>query len=290
MKKILLLFSLLYFQYFFSQKTERFNIKKYEVAIFDDSLEENSGLNFFNEKLYTFNDGGNTAELFQIDEKSGKIEKKLETKYQNKDWESLTNDGENFYIGDFGNNTGNRKDLKIYKFPEENSVENQKKQIISFYYPEQKDFSTKNLKTNFDAEAMVYLNKKIHLFTKEWDKKATTHYILNPEDSTKQAAKKIENFKTNFLITDASFFNGKLYLVGYTKKGRVFLEIFNKSENDTFFSSISKKYYLGSTFSLGQIEGIAVNKNGIYISSENFHSPLGIKKGQLFFIPFSDFN
>ena len=274
----------------FAQKTETFKIKKYAVAILNDSLKESSGLNFFHDKLYTFNDSGNTSELFQINPKDGKIQKTLETKLQNQDWESLTNDGDNFYIGDFGNNLGTRKDLKIYKIPFKKSLKLDSAQIIPFYYPEQNEFTPKNLNNNFDGEAMIYLNGKIHIFTKEWIAKATTHYVIDPNINKNQAAEKMETFKTDFMVTDAAFYKEKLYLVGYTKTARVYMEVFSKSTTNYFFSKIPRKYYLGSAFSLGQIEGIAVDENGIYLSGEYFHSPLGIKKGKLFFIPFSDFN
>jgi hypothetical protein len=132
MKQLLLTFTFLFFQIFLAQRTETFKIKKYSVAVLDDSLRESSGLNFFNGKLYTFNDSGNTSELFQIDPQSGKIQKKLQTKLRNEDWESLTNDGEKFYIGDFGNNLGTRKDLKIYKIPFHNSLNLDSTKVISF--------------------------------------------------------------------------------------------------------------------------------------------------------------
>ena len=287
MKNLLLLFSLLYFHSFFSQKTERFNIKKYQIATLDDSLKESSGLDFFNGNLYTFNDSGNTAELFQISLDSGKIQKKIETNLRNEDWEALCNNGKNFYIGDIGNNQGTRKDLKIYKFPIDSA---QNVQTISFYYPEQSDFTPKNLNNDFDAEALVFLDGKIHLFTKEWKSKETTHYILDPTNFELQKAEKKETFKTNFVVTDAAYFEDKLYLIGYTKTTSVFLEIFQRSEDDYFFKKPAKKYKLGSAFSLSQIEGIAVNKNGIYISGEEFKTPLGDRKGKFYFIPKDDLN
>jgi hypothetical protein len=43
--------------------------------------------------------------------------KTLKVNAKNTDWEALTNDGNNFYIGDFGNNDGSRRDLTIYKVP-----------------------------------------------------------------------------------------------------------------------------------------------------------------------------
>jgi hypothetical protein len=42
---------------------------------------------------------------------------------------------------------------------------------------------------------MIYLNGKIHLFTKEWGSKSTTHYLIDPEISEKQKAQKIENLR-----------------------------------------------------------------------------------------------
>ena len=282
MKNLIFISFLFVFQINFAQQPKIFKIKKFEVATLSDSLSENSGLNFFKDQLFTFNDGGNSSELFHLDIKTGRILKKFTTNLQNKDWEALTNDGTNFYIGDFGNNDGTRKDLKIYKL-ELDSGSSAK--TISFYYPEQKDFTPKNLNNDFDAEAMIYLNGMIHLFTKEWKSKATTHYTLDPENFELQEAKKIETFKTGFVITDASFFEGKLYLIGYTKKTEVFLQVFQVSEGDYFFTKPSKKYYLGSALSLSQIEGIAVNKDGVYISGENFISPFGILKAKFYFIP-----
>jgi hypothetical protein len=297
-KLLLLIISSLIFQNFVCQKAKTFKIKKFEIANLSDTLKENSGLNFFQNQLLTFNDGGNSSELFQINSQTGKIQHTFKTNLQNTDWEAITNDGNNFYIGDFGNNAGTRKDLKIYKIPFDsvNSVvrasssNNAFASQISFYYPEQKDFTPKNLKNDFDAEAMVFLNGKIHLFTKEWKAKSTTHYTINPENFELQKAQKIETFKTGYVVTDASIFENKLYLVGYTKKTKVYLQIFEISENTLFFNKPSSKYYLGSAFSLSQIEGIAVNSDGICISGEKFVSPIGKVAQKLFFIPHEKFN
>ncbi len=270
----------------FSQQATIFKIKKYRVAELNEKIQETSGLNIFNTKLYTFNDSGNTSEIFELDPKTGEIVSSFEINAENKDWEALTNDGKNFYIGDFGNNAGTRKDLKIYRVPfSDTIVQNDSVKIISFEYPEQNDLSSKNGSTDFDAEAMIYLNGKIHLFTKEWASKATSHYIIDPEISERQKAVKTEVFQTNFLVTDASYFDKKLYLIGYAKKTEVFLEIFNETKPGVFFNENPKRYFLGSALSIGQIEGIAVDENGIYISGEKFRSPLGGERQSLYFIP-----
>jgi hypothetical protein len=297
MKKFILLLSIIIFQTGFSQQTDFFKIKKYRTAYLNNKIQESSGLNLFKGKLYTFNDSGNSPELFEIDKTSGEILNIFKINAQNKDWEALTNDGENFYIGDFGNNTGTRKDLKIYKVPfKDEHINNDSVKTIPFYYPEQlyypeqQDFTSKNLNNDFDAEAMIYLNGKLHVFTKEWASKSTTHYIIDPDASEQQSAEKIETYKTDFVVTDASYFDKKLYLIGYTKKTEVFLDVFEETESGLFFKESPKHYYLGSALSIGQIEGITVDENGIYISGEKFHSPLGSTKPALYFIPKEKFS
>lgn len=279
-----------FFIYSFSQQAKVLKIRNYRIAVLSDSVKESSGLDFFGEKLYTFNDSGNTSELFEIDKNSGEILRILKTNLINNDWEALTNDGKNFYIGDFGNNAGTRKDLKIYKIPfKYDSLTTDSIKTISFYYPEQQDFTSKNLNTDFDAEAMIFLNGKIHFFTKEWKSKSVAHYIVNPEITENQPAEKTETSKTGFAVTDAAYFDKKLYLVGYTKGAEIYLEIFDEMESGIFFSGKSVRYFIGSAFSIGQIEGIAVNEVGIYISGEAFHSPLGIRKQSFYFIPKEEF-
>ena len=282
MNRLLLFFALLLFADGFAQQADFLKIGRYRVAYLSDSLKETSGLTFFREKLYTINDGGNSSEVFEIDKSSGKILKTIKTGLQNHDWEAIASDSLHLYTGDFGNNVGTRTDLRIYKIPFENSGETK---IISFFYPEQKDFSRKVLKTDFDAEALLILNGKIHVFTKEWSSRSTTHYVLNPEFTENQAAEKTESFKTGFFVTDAAYFQGKLYLIGYTKNTEVFLSVFNQSEPGVFFRDQPTKYYLGSALTIGQIEGITADENGIYISGEEFRTPLGTAKQALYFIP-----
>jgi len=286
MKKLFLFLTIIISGQSFSQQKEVFKVKKYRVNYLDEKIKETSGLSLMNGKLYTFNDSGNSPELFELDKTTGEIVNVLKVNGKNKDWEALTNDGKNFYIGDFGNNGGTRRDLEIYKIPfQANSLKNDSVKIISFEYPNQEEFIPKYTLTDFDAEAMVYLNGKIHLFTKEWSSKMITHYIINPENSEKQKAEQIETFKTNYVVTDAYYFDKKLYLIGYTKKTGVFLTVFNESEPGIFFQENPIRYYLGSALSIGQIEGIAVDETGIYISGEKFHSPLGGEKQSLYFIP-----
>lgn len=281
MKKIILVFLFFSFLFSFSQKTEKLALRKYKIATLSDSLKETSGLTFLKDKLYTLNDGGNTNEIFEIDKNSGKILSKLKTDFPNKDWEAITSDGENFYIGDFGNNAGNRRDLAIYKTDFQGNYSKN-----SLNYSAQNEFSTRYLSHNFDAEAMIFLNEKIHVFSKEWRSKNISHYIVDLQNSENQSLVSLESFHAGFVITDAAYFQGKLYVVGYTKKAKVYLMIFEGNSEGLFFYKPLKKYKLGSFLSIGQVEGITINQDGIYISNEDFSKFIFSVKQRLYFIPF----
>jgi len=281
MKKFILAFLFFNFLFSFSQKTEKLALRKYKIATLSDSLKETSGLTFLKDKLYTLNDGGNTNEIFEIDKNSGKILSKLKTDFPNKDWEAIISDGENFYIGDFGNNAGNRKDLAVYKVDFQGNYSKN-----SFNYSAQNDFSTQYLSHNYDAEAMIFRNVKIHVFSKEWSSKNISHYTIDLQNSENQSLVSLESFHAGFVITDAAYFQGKLYVVGYTRKAKVYMMIFQENSEGLFFSKPLKKYTLGSFLSVGQVEGIAVNKDGIYISNEDFSKFIFSVKQRLYFIPF----
>ena len=281
MKKFILAFLFFSFLFSFSQKTEKLVLRKYKIATLSDSLKETSGLTFLKDKLYTLNDGGNTNEIFEIDKNSGKILSKLKINFPNKDWEAITSDDEDFYIGDFGNNAGSRKDLAIYKTDFKGNYSKN-----SFNYSAQDDFSTRYLSHNYDAEAMIFLNEKIHVFSKEWSSKNISHYIVDVQNSENQSLVSLESFHAGFVITDAAYFEGKLYVVGYTRKAKVYMMIFEGNSEGLFFSKPLKKYKLGSFLSIGQVEGIAVNKDGIYISNEDFSKFIFSVKQHLYFIPF----
>lgn len=289
MKKLLFVFLILNFNFSYSQKTTRLNLKNFEIGRLSSQLKESSGLDFYNGHLFTFNDSGNTAEIFEISPKNGKILDTIKTNLVNKDWEALANDGKNIYIGDFGNNAGTRRDLKIYKITLNSNFKADSVSSYSFFYPQQQDFTPKNLNTDFDAEALIFLNNQLHIFSKEWESKKTTHYIIELSHSEEQAVHNVEEFQTGFVVTDAAFYNDKLYFVGYTKWGRIYLDIFKMTSDFHFFQNKPRRFYLGSAFKLSQIEGIAVNETGVYFSGEDFHSPLGIKKATFYFVPFDKF-
>ena len=279
-KSFLIVFLCGFFTFSLAQKTKRLTLKNYKIAVLNDALRETSGLTLMNGKLYSFNDGGNPNEIYEINPENGQIISTIKVDFSNRDWEAMTSDGQSLYIGDFGNNGGKRIDLAIYKILDNSH------QKIRFKYQNQPHFSFKKDKHDFDAEAMIFKDGKIYLCSKEWASLKVSKYAINPDAEEEQSIKKMEEFKTNFLVTDAFYFNKKLYLVGYNKIAKAFLMIFDEDENGNFFSGKYTKYKLGSVFKYGQIEGVAVDEKGIYISAEAFKKIGFQAKQSLYFVPF----
>lgn len=290
MKKIVFIHFLLISVLGFSQKIEKLNLRKYKIAVLNDTLRESSGLSHIGDRLFSFNDSGNTSDIFEITPGSPYIKKTFQTGLKNTDWEAMTNDGKNLYIGEFGNNLGTRKDLKVYEIPFRNDdIILDSIKTIPFFYPEQTDFTPKNINNNFDAEAMIFLDENIHLFTKEWVTNTVSHYIIDKNLTQNQPAKKLETFDTGFVVTDASFFDNRLFVVGYTKKASVYMMVFDKNQDsDLFFGRPLKKYFLGRAYNVGQVEGITATPKGIYISCERFSIKLKKVPQSLYFIPYKD--
>ena len=139
------------------------------------SLKEVSGIIYHpaTDLIWTLEDSGNKNEIYGLDS-NGEISKTLVIEgANNKDWEDITKDGEgNLYIGDFGNNDNERKDLAIYKIDQkdltsESVVPDYK---ISFAYPEQTDFSPKKTEMLYDVEGFFEFKNNFYLFTKNRSK------------------------------------------------------------------------------------------------------------------------
>ena len=245
------------------------------VAKLGATLSESSGLAYVNGMLWTHNDGGSANKLYQLDMKSGKILKTVEvSNASNVDWEDLAFDDTYLYIGDFGNNKGDRKDLKIYKIKLEDlsTKERVEAETIEFSYATQTSFSSANQKTNYDCEAFIVYENKIYLFTKNWLDSKTDMYVMGT-DAGVEVAEHVEAYNTNALITGASIDkeNKVLVLLGYTKGLSPRTWIFSEFTDSNFFAGKKEKLSWG-TPAKAQVEGVThVGKNKLYISSEKYN-------------------
>jgi len=255
-----------------------------------NKVKESSGLIKIDGKLWTINDSGGKAELYQIDERTGRIINTIRIKgAYNHDWEALTYDNNYVYIGDFGNNRGNRRDLKIYKIAR-GDLKNRKStraETINFSYSDQKDFRSRPQKNNFDCEAMVAYHGKLYLFSKNWQDKKTRLYELSTSAGRHKAYYK-DYFNVQGLITDASI-NRELdilILTSYSKLLSVDIWTFTNYNQEKFFKGLSKKLTLNSL--TAQVEGVTfIDNYQAYLSSESFSRYIFSFDATLYKIDFS---
>lgn len=239
--------------------------------ILSETISETSGLILWNDHLWTHNDNIDDN-IYSIDTVNGKITQTYSLAgIKNRDWEEISQDKEYIYLGDFGNNAGNRRDLKIYRIVK-NALVSRSASIdsIEFSYSYQVNFTPGSNNTDFDCEAFIVSEDSIYLFTKQWISNRTSVYSL-PKIPGIYTAKLKLSFDVNGLVTGAVYLESKRIIVlsGYSKSLDPFLYLLYDFSNHDFFSGNKRKISVLLPFH--QTEGIAT-ADGIkyYISNENF--------------------
>ena len=245
-------------------------------------LDENSGLIFYNNNIITFNDSGGEANLYEINASTGNITRTVTiTNATNVDWEDITQDASYIYIGDIGNNNGNRTDLKIYKIAKTDyngSDDIAVAEIISYSYADQLDFTSNPNNTNWDAEGLISYSDQLLIFSKNWVDNRVNVYSIPKTNGTYSALLE-SSYNTNGLITSAeiSLNENIIYLIGYSSSQAPFMYTIHGIPNnslDIFSGVISEK--ISNIVPLGnQVEAIALfeitpNQHRLYISNEKF--------------------
>ena len=240
-------------------------------------VSETSGVFFHNGRLWTHNDSGGKPILYGIDTTTFKIAQRVTlANVKNKDWEDICSDGENVYIGDFGNNRGNRKDLKIFILPISSIPDSGDATLevdsINFSFGDQTEFDKRKVH-DFDCEAMFATDDNLYLFSKGWSSGTTRLYRLSKKPG-KQVAEVVNGFDSQGLITGADYDrkNHILVLVGYVKtiwKPFMYL-IFDFEENGT---RLSHRRFEMPQLTGAQTEGICFFDDGrCYVTSETLKS------------------
>ena len=185
-------------------------------------VSETSGLFFHNGHLWTHNDSGGKPILYAIDTTSFEVVQRITlANVKNRDWEDVCTDGERAFVGDFGNNKGNRKDLRIFSFPLPSIPDEGDATInvdsINFTFGDQTDFSKRKVH-DFDCEAMFATDDYLYLLSKGWETGTTRLYRL-PKTSGNHVAEVVNGFDSQGLITGADYDrqNHILVVVGYVK-------------------------------------------------------------------------
>ncbi|RIV27553.1 hypothetical protein DYU11_04410 [Fibrisoma montanum] len=129
-------------------------------------VNESSGLTYqvVRGTFLTHNDGGGRPTLYEIDRRGRLLDSIVVTGAANVDWEDMAQqDSTVLFVGDFGNNQNNRRDLSIYRIDLKPTV-----QVIPlpFHFADQTAFPPPRSRRNFDMEAMVWYRDSLHLFSK----------------------------------------------------------------------------------------------------------------------------
>ena len=249
------------------------------VCALNNSINEASGLLYLNNTLITHNDSGGSNVLFEIDMTDGSILRTVSVNNAtNIDWEDITADTTYIYIGDIGNNSGSRTDLKVYRilisdFFNSSSVT---ADIINYSYSDQSDFTPNPgpiYTTDYDAEALISFNNKLYIFTKEWSSQSSTIYEL-PNTPGTYELNPIDTIDCNGLITGACLnTNGSaLLLTGYNSFLSPFIIEVEGYSGSSFSNGTTLKIGVSApnTFS-SQIEGItAFSPDEFLLSAEAF--------------------
>ncbi len=248
------------------------------IALLEETISESSGLIFLNNRLITHNDSGNAPELYEINPSNGLISRSIEvTNTTNIDWEDMTYDDAYIYIGDFGNNNGDRQNLSIHRISisEYLSVSSTiiSDETIRFNYKEQTDFTPSPFATNFDAEALVSIGNHLYLFTKNWVNFKTDIYQI-PKIAGTYEIQKIASLDVEGLITGATYNSSKnnITLTGYNTSGAAFLvELINFNSSDFSYESLHRNMVAIPNTNSPQIEAIICkDDDSYYITSEAF--------------------
>jgi len=278
----LFLVSLLYSQ---SNQEEDEVIYRFNRVVFSElkpafplpeEVDETSGLIFYRDLLWTHNDSGGEPEIYAVDTADGTIVQTIKINgATNKDWEDIAMDEQYIYIGDFGNNLGDRKDLRIYRISKTEIPENGNaavaSEVIDFSFFDQVDFSSRNLAHDYDCESMIISGENIFLFSKNWLDGNTRIYKLPAIPGT-YSAEFLYSLDVNGLITGADIYDksNRVVLIGYRNffPFMVLINDLGTSNASPDYIKVDFPHITGI-----QSEGITfIDSLNVFVSCENYNT------------------
>lgn len=245
------------------------------VTPLQDSLKETSGLILLNDRLITHNDSGGESALYEIDSVSGGILRKVIVENApNVDWEDICHDDTYIYIADFGNNSGNRTNLRVYRTLISDYLTTPNDTIsadtIQFEYADQTDFTASSFSTNFDAEGIISWNDSLYIFTKNWGNQWTNIYALSKNPGS-YSLQKTDSINAQGFITGANFnvSSNSIILSGYTFTYPFVIEISGIANSQFSSSTVNRSQIQFPASYSYQMEGITqISTSNFYVSTE----------------------
>jgi len=236
-------------------------------------LDENSGIIKHDNSFWTHVDDSDKS-IYRIDTESDSIFQKVTIlNSTNQDWEDISIDDNYIYIGDIGNNGGNRHNLRFYRI-DKSQIDSTTTAVnadkIKFTYADQTVFNTNN-GNYYDCEAFFVLNDSIHMFTKGWRNRWTKHYVLPAVPGT-QVAQLVDSFNVDGLITGADIQGDSLVVLlglNYVNGSKSFVWMLNNFTGSDFFGGNKRRFEIGNINNVGQVEAICFSDtNKCFITNE----------------------
>ena len=235
-------------------------------------INETSGLEFYNNNFITHNDSGGEPSLYLFNEEGEIIEtigfdKNPDFKIENNDWEDITSDNKYFFVADTGNNFGNRDNLNIIRVSK--GADFIVDGIIEISYSDQESFFPRP-KHKFDAEAIIIIEDKIALFSKDRENLNTDLYLVNKNMNGSQILTSEVSYDVDTLITGGDFDEDRnlLALVSYNSNGNQYLLLFENFELNNLEKNTFKKFKI--PLEQAQIEAVKIiDEKTFWVTSED---------------------
>ena len=235
-------------------------------------INETSGLEFYNNNFITHNDSGGEPSLYVFNEMGEVIEtiglnKNPDFEIENNDWEDITNDNEYLFVADTGNNFGNRDNLNIIRVSK--GTDFMVDGIIEISYSDQESFFPRP-KHKYDAEAIIVIEDKIALFSKDRENLNTDLYLVNKNMNGSQILTSEVSYDVDTLITGGDFDEDRnlLALVSYNSNGNQYLLLFENFELNNLEKNTFKKFKI--PLEQAQIEAVKIiDEKTFWVTSED---------------------
>ena len=229
------------------------------LATLSDSLSELSGLIKACHDLLGHNDGGNEDRLFRLQGSTGAVLNSSPLPLALTDWEDLAVGPAHVFLGDFGNNAGQRDTLSIYRLAI-NEVCNGSIQSIDtlrFWYADAPTGTLHADSHNLDCEAMAVYRDSLWLFSKNRMGNQVRIYGL-PSLPGLYGIQALDSIPVVGQITGADILGDScMALVGYAPPFYVpFLVLGFASDLGAPWKGCLRRIDLGSVLQMGQLEAV----------------------------------
>ena len=233
------------------------------------TLYESSGIEISTpNSIWTHNDSGDSARIYNIDTLGNILRTILFDVDEAIDCEESTRDAEgNYYLGDFGNNSNDRTNLRIYKIPNPDTLllNTIIPQLITFRFEDQQQFPPDSAYMNFDCEAMFHFQDSLYLFSKNRGTSMYCKMYRLPDIQGDYIAELVDSFNIGTWVTsaDISPSGDKMVLLSESR-----LWLFSNITDTDFFSGNAQMFNMY----FSQKEAIVfVDDSTLYLTDEYFN-------------------